>query len=110
MPTSNELTILSLYIQGIKSSYDELYSIVNFLQNNNVEPSDICLQETKLAHRENIDTYNLSGYNNFSTRYSISIAGSLTIYVKDIFEVAILSSNHSKWLWERLFCKIRNIY
>ena len=85
----DELFILSLNIQSIRSKFPQLQMILFELARDSYTPDLICLQETWLPDEDNINLFYLDGYHLINKNYeeNCSKHGGLLTYVKNSFKI-----------------------
>ena len=85
----NELTILSLNIQSIRSKFDQLLVILSELYERRLAFSVICLQESWLNEHDDTSPFLIPGYSLIHQGKICNQHGGLMTYVNDRFSYRI---------------------
>lgn len=102
-------TAVSLNCQSLRAKFDEICILLQYLSENSVLPSAICLQETWLSDKDDTSSFDLNkdfGYNMIDKPLSCSSHGGLIIYLQKNFEPVILPSYDSA-VFENQFIRIK---
>ena len=101
----NNLNLLSLNIQGITTSFNELEVLISEISNKKLNLPIICLQETHLRS-EQMQSYDLDNYCRISSDPSVSSFGGLTTYFRDDIKFKQNITVNSSSLWEAQFFEV----
>ena len=82
---NDQFTILNLNIQCVRSKFDQLASMIQHLEENNIEPCAITLQETWINPTEDVAPYELLNFNLISQGFICGSKGGLFIYLNKKF-------------------------
>ena len=105
---ANNFSVLSLNIESINTSFDELVLFVADRIIKNCKLSVICLQECWLSDHSDISQFKLPGYNIFVTPRSCGAKGGLVMFIDDKFSAKpVQCSLRYPETWEAQFLSLR---
>ena len=83
------ITILSLNIESLNAKFDELKSLIDTIQEQNVYFSIICIQEARLSEESYVDQFQITNYKMVTQNLSIQCSkkGGLVTYISDQFHI-----------------------
>ena len=104
---SGKFSILTLNCQSLNAKHSQIALLMEHLKNNNVSISALCLQETWSHERDDMDIFNLPGYNLISQGKICCGHGGLAIYIHESFQAKKISNIYtSSIFYEALFVEI----
>ena len=84
-PTSNKLFAIHINIRLLRKNFDDLYHFVSELK---LQPTLICLSETRLKESSNMGTLKIEGYKLMHAN-SITNARGVAMYVSDYLDMKL---------------------
>ena len=84
--SQNSFSVLSLNIAGLRNNFSEFEILINEIKSRNIDLSVILLQETH-QNADEMDLFQLGGYNLVSTNKFVSNFGGLAIYINENLEL-----------------------
>lgn len=106
LPNHKDFTVLSINIQSINAKFDQLFTLVSNLNEQNITFSAICIQETWLTQNQDTSLFQIPGYNCIHQGRLCSEHGGLITYLSDKFTYSIRNICESSSIWEGLFIDI----
>ena len=103
---SSDLLILSLNAQSIQAKFGSFSIMLKMLNEQEVNPDVILIQETWLENDDYLSNVQIEGYNCINQGYKVSRHGGLMTYVKNKFTANILDICPDSQIWEGLFIEI----
>ena len=106
---NDAISVLSLNCQSLNAKIDELRSYITMFQTQNYQFSVICLQETWLDERADVNLLQIPGYNLITHSKICSAHGGLAIYIREGLHYRNLTleiTNSATRIWEGMFIEI----
>ena len=100
------ISILSLNICSLRAKHDQLVLYIEYLKQNNSHPSIICVQETWLSERDDVNILNIPGYAFLYTEKSASKKGGLGMYIHKSLKFDEVKIDNKKAIWEGQFITV----
>ena len=104
---NKQLSILSVNIQSIQATFQELEVFIETLQFVDFKFNIICLQECWLSEQTEYNCIQLPGYDCVAQGRSSSASGGLITYVDHSFQHEIISNINKYTLWEDLVLRFK---
>ena len=100
------LSVFSLNIRGFRSKFEEIQSLIHFLDDSGDKIDVIAFQECRVNPNES-HIFQIPGYNLFCSQPTVSGAGGLMTYISDKFECQLnLINNNFNHLFETQFLQL----
>jgi exonuclease III len=103
---NHTFSFISLNIQSLNSKFNQLKILVEMLAESKIILGAICLQETWLSDKTDVNLFSLSGYTAIVLPASCSSHGGLIIYIHDDFTFNVRDIYKKSDAWEGLFIDI----
>ena len=102
------MTVLSLNIDSLNSTFDELNILIHTLAESNVFISVICIQEARIGENSNVEHLNLTNYKMITRAYTdrCSRKEGIVTYLLNSIPLAIQTMHNTYSTWEGLFVDI----
>ena len=103
---SSDLFVLSLNAQSIQAKFGSFSIMLEILNEQDVRPDVILIQETWFKNDDYLSNVQIEGYNCINQGYKVSRHGGLLTYVKTKFSTKKLDICSESQIWEGLFVEI----
>ena len=104
--TKETFNILSINIQSVNAKFDQLISMLTFLQDHNLSFKAICLQESWLSDYHDVSVFQIPGYNLVHQGKRCCGHGGLMVYIQNQYSYTVRNMYDTSNYWEGLFLDI----